>query len=628
MNPSVRTHWLLLTSAAFALSGCQHDKAQAAGSAADVFEVKRGRLRIAIKENAELAAAVETRVRSEMEGQNTVIYLIKEGTRVPTGERLVELDASQVIEKRANQEIQVARARASLVSAQKAEEIQEKQNQAEMLGAENALKVALMNQEKFEGTMVDGQRRMGEREQLQKDAEDNIKLAEQEKKLADDRLDWSKKLAEKQFITKNELERDALDADRKRYQVQRATNEKKLLEEYDLRIQEIEVSQKVIEARLALDRVKAQGEAKMAQAKAEVESSRAEYELAKERLENLEKQVRNAVVTAPTPGLVVYSFEGDGMRRREVIEEGATVRERQTLIILPDITRMIANLSVHEAMVDKVKVGQPALVRVDAFPDLVFPARVASVASLADSGQRQMNPTAKVYKTTVALEGENPPLRPNMAATCEIVISEHEDVLFLPVQAVQRQGAVSYAWVSTPTGPQARVLQLGEHDYSYVIIANGLADGDLVHLAPPAGAQAPEFPQPKDPVLPTRRASETGGEHVADAAEGGRPGGEGRGRGRRNNSPAMLEFRELFKQKQPELSALLEEDPRAMMTNADIRRAIDEDPELKAKWDSVTASFRGRRGGPGGGSGEGERGGERRNGERREDGERPAEDNK
>src|SRR5690606_36537062 len=248
MKSSVRLHCLPFVAAVFALPGCSPDRAQAAATGADLFTVKRGHLRISIKESAELAAAAETRVRSEMEGQNTIIYLIKEGSRVNKGDKLVELDASQVIEKRANQEIQVARARAALVSAQKAYDIQLKQNQAEMLAAENALKIALMDQEKFEGRLRDCGRQMGEREQQLKDAEDNIKLAEQELKLAEDRLEWSRKLAEKQFITKNELERDALDADRKRYQKQRALNQKALLEQYDLEIRRIEVEQKVLEA--------------------------------------------------------------------------------------------------------------------------------------------------------------------------------------------------------------------------------------------------------------------------------------------------------------------------------------------------------------------------------------------
>jgi len=603
MNFLARPHWLSFTAAALALSGCGPDSAQAS-TGADVFLVKRGPLRISLKENAELAAAEETRVRSQMEGQNTVIFLVKEGIRVEKGDKLVELDASQVIEKRANQEIAVARARAALVSAQKALDIQAKQNQAELLAAQNEQKIAYMNQEKFLGRDLDGTRQMGEADQLRRDADDSIALAESELKLAQDRLEWSEKLKTKDFITKNELERDLLDRDRKRYQVQRATNQKVLLQEYDLRIKEIEVDQKVVEAKLALERVIAQGDAKMAQATAEVDSREAELKLAQERLDNLTQQVENAVIRAPTPGLVVYAFEGDGMRRREVVEEGANVRERQSLIVLPNITRMVANLSVHEAMVDKVQVGQPALVRVD--DNRVFAASVRSVSALADSSQRSFNPTAKLYKTVVELEGEDLPLKPNMAASCEIVISEHQDVLYVPVQAVQRQGAVSYVWVVGGDGPRAQTLKLGAHDYSYVIVEKGVTDGDRVYLVPPPGAKAPEFEQPKDPLPHASNAGEIG----RDLAEGGnrrRSGSDGGNRGRRGGgSPAMTEFRALLKEKYPELAALVESDPRAFR-NEEVRRAIDEDPELKAKWDAAMASMpnfggrgRGRRGGGGG----------------------------
>lgn len=613
MIACTRSRWFLLAAATTLLAACNSEAPTNKTGGADIFEVKRGKLRISIKENAELAAAVETRVRSEMEGQNTVISLVKEGARVQKGERLVELDASQVIEKKATQEIAVARALAAEVSAQKGLEIQNKQNEAELLAARNELKIAQMNQEKFYGRdSADGTREMGEQEQLRKDAEDNIKLARQEQQLAEDRLQWSLKLREKDFITKNELERDQLDADRKKYQVVRAENQRQLLEHYDLEIKKLQVEQKVREAVLALERVEAQGEAKLAQARAEVESREAEYKLAKERFENLELQVKNAVIVAPTPGLVVYAFEGDGMRRREVVEEGTQVRQRQALIVLPDITRMIANLSVHEAMVDKVAVGQPVLVRIDALPDRAFTGRVSSVSSLADSSQRFSNPTAKLYKAIVTLDGDNQEfLKPNMSASCEIIISEHDDVVYVPVQAVQRQGAVSYVWVQTPTGPEARRIELGVHDYSYVVVKSGLENGDRVFLAPPGGAIAPEFAQPTDPVpLPVAP--------VADApADGETRPGEGRPRGSAGGMARFTEFRELLLEKHPEFAAILEADRMALMTNETIRAAIEADPELKAKSDALTSSMRGgsrgRRGE--GGNAEGARGGRGRGGE-------------
>ena len=614
MIDCTRSRWLLLMAATTLLAACTSEATNASTGGADIFEVKRGKLRISIKENAELAAAVETRVRSEMEGQNTVISLVREGTRVQKGERLVELDASQVIEKKATQEIAVARALAAQVGAQKGLEIQIKQNEAEMLAARNELKIAQMNQEKFYGRDgADGKREMGEQEQLRKDAEDNIKLARAEQYLAEDRLTWSQKLREKDFITKNDLETDQLSADRKKYQVDRAENQRLLLEHYDLKIQELQVEQKVREAVLALERVEAQGEAKLAQARAEVESREAEYKLAKERFENLELQVKNAVILAPTPGLVVYAFEGDGMRRREVVEEGAQVRQRQALIVLPDITRMIANLSVHEAMVDKVAIGQPVLVRIDALPDRAFTGRVSSVSSLADSSQRFSNPTAKLYKTIVALDGDNQEfLKPNMSASCEIIISEHDDVVYVPVQAVQRQRAVSYVWVNTPTGPDARRIELGVHDYSYVVVRSGVENGDRVFLAPPGGSVAPEFAQPTDPVpLPATPVAGAPGD-----GEGARQG-EGRARGGASGMARFTEFREALLQKHPEFAAILEADRMALMTNETIRAAIEADPELKAKSEALTSGMRGGNRGRRGEAGntEGGRGGRGRGGD-------------
>jgi HlyD family secretion protein len=633
------------------------DANKTAGRKPDTTTVKRGPLTISFKETAELQAARETRVRSDMEGNNTVIYLIPEGTRVNAGDKLVELDASQVIERKATQEIAVAKADAALVNARKELEIQLKQIDADMLAANNKVKIAFMEQEKFLGRLeAEGARQMGEREQQEKDAVDTIKLSEQEVKLAEDRLAWSTRLQGKEYITKNELERDMLDAERKRYQLTRSRNTLKLLQDYDLKIKDLEVEQKVREAELERDRVRAQGEARKAQAEAEVASREAEFRLAKERLDNLLLQEKNAVLRAPTPGLVVHAFEGDGMRRREVVEEGAQVRQRQTLIVLPDVTRMVALLSVHEAIVDKIAVGQRADVRVDAFPDERFEGIVTTVAPLPDSGSRGWgsNPNLKVYKTTVELQGENKVLRPGMSATCEIVLAVHDDVTYLPIQAVQRAGNVAYVWLDE-TPPRAQIVQLGANDYVHVEIKDGVQAGAEVLLAPPAGVPLPEFAAQQGPEPPKRevppaepRPPEPDGNggngrvtgngngsprpegNGGEGAEGGPPPGTRPDRPR-PTSPEAEEFMTLFRQKFPELAAKADAAGGGLMglwRDPEARAAIEGDAELKEKRDALMQSFGrgrgnrgnreggGRRGGDGGGPGSRGEGGQGPRGER------------
>ena len=87
------------------------------GSALDaslVHTVQRGNLEIVVREQGEVQAANDTQVGSTLEGRAMLIYLIDEGSVVQAGEKLAELDVSEIEEKRAGQAIQVANVEAAL----------------------------------------------------------------------------------------------------------------------------------------------------------------------------------------------------------------------------------------------------------------------------------------------------------------------------------------------------------------------------------------------------------------------------------------------------------------------------------------------------------------------------------
>src|SRR2546425_13240114 len=89
-------------------------------------------------------------------------------------------------------------------------------------------------------------------------------------------------------------------------------------------------------------------------------------------LRKLERQLEKCKIYAPVDGMVVYANDPTaGMRGQPQvqIEEGASVRERQKIIRIPDLDDMVANVKVHEAKVSHVRPGQPARVRVESLPD-------------------------------------------------------------------------------------------------------------------------------------------------------------------------------------------------------------------------------------------------------------------
>ena len=74
-------------------------------------------------------------------------------------------------------------------------------------------------------------------------------------------------------------------------------------------------------------------------------------------------------------------------------------------------------------------------------------------------------------------------LRPGMTGTGNVEIQRHNDVLAVPSKAVKRQGRTSVVTVMTADGKQeARTVQTGASDASYVQIVAGLQEGDLVVL--------------------------------------------------------------------------------------------------------------------------------------------------
>ncbi|MHC4257926.1 MAG: efflux RND transporter periplasmic adaptor subunit [Planctomycetota bacterium] len=71
---------------------------------------------------------------------------------------------------------------------------------------------------------------------------------------------------------------------------------------------------------------------------------------------------------------------------------------------ITNANEMDVDVKVHETNVDKVKVGQPANIVIDAQPDKVFTGEVLKIAPLPDPQSFFGNPDLKVYTTDVGLE--------------------------------------------------------------------------------------------------------------------------------------------------------------------------------------------------------------------------------
>jgi HlyD family secretion protein len=440
------------------------------------FTVKRGDFLISVVEGGTLQAVNEVAIRNEVEGTSRIIYIVPEGSYVKRGDLLVELDSASAQDQVNTQLISVEKAQFALVQAEEQLAIQKSVVDSEIRAAELKLQFAKMDLEKFE---------KGEERQERRKAEADIASIREKLEIDREKAKWSVELAEKGFETKANRDRDNLTLLQTTISLEMATNLLSMLEIFDLPKKRATFESAVREASEELQRVKHQGTSKVAQFEADVRTQKITLELSRNKLERDQRNLAAARIIAPQDGLVVYSVSDNRFSSESLIEEGATVRNRQTFIKLPDISEMKLLVKIHESHINMITQGQPAYIVLDSMPDQRFRGYVSKVGLLPDTQSRWGNPNLKVYATEILVTDNLPDVKPGVSARAEIIVTNLQNVISVPLQAVATQQGQPVVYLADGTGSKPVKVQVGLYNTKFIEITSGLKEGDRVLLAPP-----------------------------------------------------------------------------------------------------------------------------------------------
>jgi hypothetical protein len=164
---------------------------------------------------------------------------------------------------------------------------------------------------------------------------------------------------------------------------------------------------------------------------------------------------------------------------------GGMVYYQQPVFQIPDLESMQVKVRIHESKVKKVKVGQKAEIRVEAFPGLVLHGTVEKVATLAETeGSYRGGGGVKEFETIVKINDvpSGGGLKPGFTGEVKIEVNFLKDVLTVPIQAVAQRDGKHYAYVSTADGIERREVTVGENNEKFVELRGGLAEGETVCL--------------------------------------------------------------------------------------------------------------------------------------------------
>jgi len=330
----------------------------------------------------------------------------------------------------------------------------------------------------------------GEAKQKLRKFEDDLQAAQKELGQAKATFEGTQRLFDKQFVAKTELVRDQLSLDSAELKVQTAETASALFLKYDFSKTAEQSLSTYTEAVRELDKARRVAISKLAQAQAKLKSAQGQYEVQTRQRKDLNDQLGKCVIKAQKSGLVVYGGSGENYYgNQDPIREGATVRERQAIITIPDMSRMSVNVKIHESYIKKIKKGQKARITVDAFPDTVLEGEVTKLGVLPDSQNRWMNPDLKVYNTTITVNGTYDWVKPGMSAKVEILVNKLDDVIYVPVQAISPSDGKQVCYIAGAFKPERREVEVGDFNDEFIEIKHGLKEGERVMLRLPDGVE-------------------------------------------------------------------------------------------------------------------------------------------
>ena len=476
------------------------------GAETMTVEVTRGPMQVRVTEDGEVESAKPLFLKCLVAGGSQILEIVADGTRIvakgdtkidatdiEVGDQLVKLDDSKIKDALDKQQITVGAAETALIEATK------------------NLSVAKISVTEYEqGTFV---------QELQGlDAE--VTIAEENLRGAQNQYDYTQKMFRKGFVTKLQLEADEFAVKRSTLELQQSETKRKVLVKFT-RVKMMEDFRSNVQT-----------------ATQSVKQKQSALDLEKRSLDRIGEQFKNCLILAPQPGMVVYHNERSryGRSSSTPIEEGATVREHQSIIKLPDFSRMQVKVSVHESKVQQVAVGDRARLTIQGYNEPLVGVVIEIANQPESTSWYQAN--VKEYATIVKIDAIPEGMVPGMSAEVVIDVERRENVLRLPVGSVIEIGGEYFAWTNGRDGYVKKTLTVAKSskgdnrvlsDSKFIGVEDGVDEGEMVVLNP-----RDVVPEVKELIKQNeeKEAKDKKASSEADTKTGspGSPGGTGTGR--------------------------------------------------------------------------------------------------
>jgi len=488
-NKSIRIALIVILVAFAAAIFWHRTQSGATADLGSAFPVKRDRFQIKIVERGSLKALRNVMVSSEIGNRGKIIRLAPEGSYVKKGQLLAQFDKTPFMEDVERNKTELERAKAELVQAQEDLKTEKARIEQNIKKGEDEIPLAEMDlkdlQEgagplKIKKSKAAVDKAKGEYEKLERDYKD------------------FKELVKDGYVSQAEVDKTATKRDEAKSDYGFAQAEYDNLVNFAYPAELEAAKAKVRSVKEAFEKLKETAQYSVSSKDAAVNRANANITSAQSKLVIAESQLQHSEIYAPLEGFVIYpEFFIVGSTEKRKVQIGDSVFPTQAFIQIPDTSQMMVDTQIREVDIYKVKSGQEATIRVDAYPDLAMKGKVTLIGTLAE-GREKEGAGGKYFNLQILLEGTDQRLRPGMTARVEVLVDEEKDALMAPVEAVFQKGSRKVSYVINKRGNiEEREILTDKSNEDFVVVRSGLSEGERVLLLDPA-KELSTFEKPSD----------------------------------------------------------------------------------------------------------------------------------
>jgi len=436
-----------------------------------------------ISERGDLEALEEVEIKSDVAGVIKELY-VEDGDHVEEGQELFRIDdeyikqrlkasqaeydvaSGQVEQARIGRDLEVKRIDSSTEMARKGLQLAEANLKSVTAMAEQQILQAENELKKLETEMADKYKTEVDQAELTVNkAQLDLRTKKSALDLAESEAERYRKLHEQKFVSKSQYESAQKQLAEAQASYESAAENVKsaelTLESAKKNLQQLK--ENIADQKKSLEKLKQSAEAQKTEAQLRVEQQDKERQ---DVLDSVEDQKKNADLRVLGAEKYMERSQAELSRLREElrwtiksaprsgtitqceIEEGQAVASGrsewgggQPIMRISDLSQMVVKPYVNEIEIRKVREGQRAEIHVSAYRDRVFDGKVWKIAPAA-----KLKDNIRSFEVTVLITTVSKELRPQMTADVDIIVSEQDSVLQMPISAlIEKDVTLVYA---------------------------------------------------------------------------------------------------------------------------------------------------------------------------------------